>query len=414
MACGWRWALPFAALVATFCVQTHVGYLPLALPVLAWGAAWLVAVELKRTSGRSTVDRLWPFLPVAAITVVVLGLAWTPPLVQQVRDDPGNLTELVRYFRESDEPMPTAAEALRAVVGQFSSVPQWITGDTDVDPFTSEPRLLRTNPVPVLLVPFAIGWFLLWRRSERAGARLAATLVVALVAGVLSVARTLGPAFAYRLRWTWLLGMMAIVVAAWATWVHVANRSARGERLMVVGVVIALLGLAGSGAVRAATAGVPYEHRSAVMRALEPSLERALPASDSDDEILVETTSFAGTFYKSGVVLWLERRGVDGRVAAADEDAYGSHRVVRAGQPPARVWTVATDEDLDRLAATPGQRLIAYWGESTSAERRRVSGRRARLEAAHAAGRLGDAAFLDALLALEPGQAVGVFARQPS
>lgn len=48
MACGERWALPVGVVVATFVVQTHVGYVALALPLLGLGAAWLVADTLWR------------------------------------------------------------------------------------------------------------------------------------------------------------------------------------------------------------------------------------------------------------------------------------------------------------------------------------------------------------------------------
>ena len=42
MACRERWAVPAAVVVASFVVQTHVGYVALALPLLGLGAAWLV------------------------------------------------------------------------------------------------------------------------------------------------------------------------------------------------------------------------------------------------------------------------------------------------------------------------------------------------------------------------------------
>ena len=41
MTCGETWALPVAAGVGSFCIQTHVGYLPLVVPLLLWGFAWL-------------------------------------------------------------------------------------------------------------------------------------------------------------------------------------------------------------------------------------------------------------------------------------------------------------------------------------------------------------------------------------
>ena len=42
MTCGETWALPVGVAVASFCIQTHVGYAPLAIPLMVWGAGWLV------------------------------------------------------------------------------------------------------------------------------------------------------------------------------------------------------------------------------------------------------------------------------------------------------------------------------------------------------------------------------------
>jgi hypothetical protein len=47
MVCGDRWALPLAALVATFVVQTHVGYVVMALPLVGFGSVWLLVGTLR-------------------------------------------------------------------------------------------------------------------------------------------------------------------------------------------------------------------------------------------------------------------------------------------------------------------------------------------------------------------------------
>ena len=54
MTCGERWALPVAALVATFVVQTHVGYAVLALPLAGFGALWLLVGEFRAWQARRT------------------------------------------------------------------------------------------------------------------------------------------------------------------------------------------------------------------------------------------------------------------------------------------------------------------------------------------------------------------------
>lgn len=414
MTCGHRFALPVGAAVATFCVQTHVGYLPLVLPLVVWGLGGLLLAEARRQLPEEASGRWWRRLvPVAGATALVLAVLWLPPFIEQMTGHPGNLTEVTRYFSSSEESSPSLVEAIRAVGGQFEPAPQWVTGDLDISSFTSEPTLLDRNPRPLLLVAFAAGWLVLHRRGMRAATRLAATLAVALVAGVASVARTLGPAYAYRLRWTWVLGMVAVLIAVWALWVVAERRWARAGPLLASGALAGLAVLGVTNGVRAGGSDVPYEARSDVMQALAPALDRALPAAAGDDEILVQTTSFAGTFYRSGVVLWLERRGVEARVSPSDvdDDAFGSHRVL--DEEPAAVWTVAVDREVEVVAERPGHELIAYWGVLSRDERARLVARRSRLDADHAAGRYDDAEYLRRALALEPGRAIAVFASPP-
>jgi hypothetical protein len=207
--------------------------------------------------------------------------------------------------------------------------------------------------------------------------------------------------------------MVAVLIAVWALWVVAEHRWARAGPLLASGALVGLAVLGVTNAVRAGGNDVPDEFRSDVMHALAPALDRALPPAADDDEILVQTTSFAGSFYRSGVVLWLEHQGVEARVSAADidDDAFGSHRVLD-GEPSA-VWTVAVDREIEVVAERPGHELIAYWGVVSRAERAQLLERRARLDEDRAAGRFDDLEYLQRALALEPGRAVAVFASPP-
>lgn len=91
MACGDRWALPVAVLVGSFVAQTHVGYVALALPLVAVGACWLVAAH-RRDLGRLGAPSLW------ALGVALV--AWLPPVIDELTNHPGSATLLVRWFRE--------------------------------------------------------------------------------------------------------------------------------------------------------------------------------------------------------------------------------------------------------------------------------------------------------------------------
>ena len=133
-----------------------------------------------------------------------------------------------------------------------------------------------------------------------------ATLGLALVLGVLAVAQTLGEVFAYRLRWTWVLAMVAAVVVAWTAWTWVARVAPRVEKWWLVPLSIgALAVLAVANSVSAVGADPPREDELARLRRRCRRSSRPFPRGDGD--VIVQASSFASTFYSAGLVLALER-----------------------------------------------------------------------------------------------------------
>jgi hypothetical protein len=156
MACGDRWALPVAVLVGSFVAQTHVGYVALALPLVAFGAPWLLA------SHRRDVGRLrWPALCALGVAVV----AWLPPVIDQLTHDPGNATVLVRWFREGGtggEASHTLLDGWRVVSAQYALAPEWLAGTRPVN-LVQEPTYVSDPVVPALLAVVALAIVVLWR-----------------------------------------------------------------------------------------------------------------------------------------------------------------------------------------------------------------------------------------------------------
>ncbi|HET6949008.1 MAG TPA: hypothetical protein VFI47_01435, partial [Acidimicrobiales bacterium] len=120
--CGERWALPVAALVTTFLVQTHVGNTVLAVPLLALGAAGLVVAD-RRVRGRRR-----GLAPVAGLTLLLAGVAWLPPVIDQLTNDPGNLRAIGGWFRSAADRTHTLTEGWNVVSAQFWLAPEWVTG----------------------------------------------------------------------------------------------------------------------------------------------------------------------------------------------------------------------------------------------------------------------------------------------
>ena len=411
MTCGEAWALPIAAGVASFCVQTHVGYAPLAAPLLAWGAASLVvrAVRAGREADDKRKRQYRALIRASVVAVVVFVVMWLPAVIQQFVGSPGNLTKLVRYFKQPNGPVHSLAEGYRVVSGQFELTPQWLTGHLDVIPFSGEPYLLYSAPLPLLLIPVAVALFAFWRWRFSKANRLGAVLLVALIVGLFSVARIAGPAYAYRLQWTWFLGTLAFIMVLWAAWTLIAQHTRApggGQRVLVAVTLSVLVVLSGINTVSAARPGAPQDDMSSALNKFGPGIDAALPSTRGD--VLVLSTP-AAYRYQPGVVRYLERRGVQARVDRSLEDVYGTHRVHQPDATLRRAMTIAADQDFDERITSPHLRLVAYSGTRTPEERKTILMRRAELQAAYEAGTLSLKALAHKQGALPLGSAIGVF-----
>jgi hypothetical protein len=415
MACGETWALPVGAALTSYLVQSHVEYLALAFPLLVWGAVCLVwlAVRRKRSGGAMAGPEPRAVVRAGVISVVITAVLWVPPVIDELINNPGNLSQMKRWIQTGTA--HTLGQGFRIVGAQFGWPPEWLTHHRPPG-FFGVTVFLNTAPHPVLLVPLAIAGFVLWRkrgRTSKAG-RLAATVALGLVFGVIAVSRTTGIMYDYRLRWTWILGMMAFVVVAWTTWMVLSSRSPGVDRWLVRIALFGLVVLSIVNSVTAARARVDPIHRpaSSTLAAFKPKVLHALPATKGD--VIIRATSPGAGYYRTGLVLLLERQGIRARVDENPGNFYGKHRVHKKG-PVRAIFTVDVDEDYDAVVAHPGpQRLVAYRGTLSRAARARVvakrSGGLARLDADRKAGRIDSAEYVRRSYRLpSPGKAVAVF-----
>jgi hypothetical protein len=415
MTCGDRWALPVAAGVASFCVQVHVSYAVLAVPLVLLGAAWLAAPAIRVQRQGTSRRREAPGslrMPIIA-TLAVLSVLWLPPLIQQLqRGSRGNLVRAASYFTFSSEDHASLTEGYHVVAAQFGLPPTWLERTRDLGFLTLEPELLTSSPAPVLLIPVALVALLLWRRRSPPTAKLLTVVGVSAVLGWLSVVRTFRPVYDYRLRWSSVIGMLALAVVAWALWQLVVSRwPGAGTRVLAVAAVAGLAAVTVTNAVDAAETGDADEQSPeavAVAELMGPLVD-ALPAGDgvvvlrSEDELAIVF---------QGVFLGLEREGVEVRTdqptGVLGNDV--GHRVWD-GEPPRAVLTVATQRPLGELIDDEDQRLVAYTGGVPAEEFARRQRRIADRIEAHDAGEIDDLELLGELTELSKGVGVaaGVF-----
>ncbi len=388
LACGDTWALPVAALVASFLAETHVGFVALALPLLAWGLAWLMILRWRSGDHRTSRSEL---IRSGLCSVALLALVWLPTLVDVVVHGPSNATKIVRWFRQAEGGTHTLAQGWRIISGQFALRPEWMTRPRAPFFLTGEPIYVARASTPwflLLLVPAA---WVLWRRHRGDGWRLVLTLGIAMALGILAVARTVGPAFDYRLRWTWVLAMVGFVVIAWAGWLEVADRWPKAGGRWLTGVTVTvLLVLSAANVVSGLRAGTPEAEDSATLGELTPAVLRAVGRGPGD---VVLTDSATGSPFTRGLVLQLERHGIEARVPPVRAELFGANRVHRKGHIRARL-VVAANAEVAAAVKQPRLRLLARSDSISVQKQAEVAARLAALDAERKAGRLTTAGYL--------------------
>jgi hypothetical protein len=380
LTCGDTWALPVAVGVTSYVAQAHVGYVVLALPVLAFGAVWLAV----RVVGSGDAGQRRRLVRATLVAVAVGGVMWAPPLIDLLVNDPSNLGNIARYF-SSDGDAHTVADGWNILSPQFAVLPEWLTWHRAPTWYSGEPPAKYDPPLPVLLPVFLAAAVVLVRRRHDAVARLVATFAVVFALGVLAISRTVGLAFDYRLRWTWILGMMAFVVLAWTGWRLVANRWDGAGRVLGPVAVVGVVVLSAVNVASALNAGIPYEDESELARAIIPGVLEAVDGVEG--EVLV-TDTLLGSWYARAVVAELERHGFDARVPPGRRELFGDHRVVSDDPPAARVH-VAVNQEVRGLRDHPKFRLVAEWEGATDEMIDEENRRRAELDADLEAGRIG-------------------------
>jgi hypothetical protein len=368
MLCGNSWALPVSAVVGTFITQTHVEFALLAFPLVFAGAGVLIVRSWRSRRSDARLQRascrragLW--------AIGLLVVLWLPPVIDQVKNPPGNLRLIVRYFRHPDAPLHPMMQGVKLLAAQFSFRPEWIFGPGKASPFNGEPILLdQSLRWPVLLIALLGAMLVFWHRRRVDALALVAVVTGAALLGVVSVARTIGPAYEYRLRYALVIGMLAGVTIAWAGWILASGWRAAAARVLAGAAVVAIVGYSVSNSIGAAQLGMKDIPRSNDVQRLLSGVRSTLPAGPG--AVVVGSTDFESSGYATGLVLALERAGLPSRVPLSVVAGAGAHRVYRGG--PLRAWlTVVTDATVDAPGSRKFGRLVAYTGSLDRAEHRR-------------------------------------------
>lgn len=304
------WFLVPAAVVGSFVVQSHIGYVVIISVTSVVGVGLGFGRHWRTERPRRTLR--WVMLS----TATALAFVWWPVVYGRLVSDDGNVSRIAQFFR-AEHATAGYAKALRILGLQWGPQPEWLLGvrSTRGNFFPSEPHWY----VAILIVSAAVGSWVAWRRRDRAVTTLGVIVATAVVAAVVSVAQVIGPLWPYITRWTWvvggLLGMMTLLGL-------VGPMHRRRARLLVglaSGVVIVAAGAATIGAIRA---DAPGAARSEIEQAVGTQVLRRLPRGTG--AVVIDRNE--STFAVPGLVLRLERAGIDTVVSPELPIVYGEHR----------------------------------------------------------------------------------------
>jgi hypothetical protein len=321
LACGDYWLLPLAALLVSFVVQTHLMYLAPSAVVVGVGLGglalrWLAAWRMQRRGAQTGHDgpptrrplgrRVWPW---SLAAVVVLALCWTAPAIDQLRNNPGNMTMIVRTVEHRGNTLGGAI-GWHALVRAVGSRPWWLyvpasEWERKYDVRHAPGSEATDTALAVLALLVLVLGLSAWRRRWDL---MAAALIALGLCGVMVLqvadnpaSRLLSETVGYTLWWGSELGFWVSLVLFWALWLALlalaralrarwappaAQRIPRGLPTAAAALA-SLVCLGAIAAVGNAVAGElkpdshVYEYRS--VRATAAAIERFIPSGQAID-----------------------------------------------------------------------------------------------------------------------------------
>jgi len=204
-----NWALPAAAFVASFVVQTHVMYLPVALVATATAVIMrFLGRSIERSGGKRSAAPWW----IAA--GIILAVMWAPPVIEEISNSPGNISSLVSFFLERGGEGRGLITPLLAVAGAAAGPALRILEALGLGRF---PAALQVAAVALLTLLLSLSAWA-WLRERKNGNRFNAALLILSWAGfaaaLWSATRIVGDIHHYLVFWTSSLALVALFATA--------------------------------------------------------------------------------------------------------------------------------------------------------------------------------------------------------
>ena len=341
--------LPFAVLVGTFLIQTHVGYAPMVLVAIAF--AVISALRIAPSWSDRAASWRRPLLWSGA----VLALSWAPAVAQELFRRP-NVELLGRFLLSSPGESRLGLSAAAGIFGEaFALPPPWLGGRTGLDSFANTVLGVSSAWMLVPVVLLGLAGVAVWRPEGRRLSRLVGLITLLVVTGLWSISRVAGPAERYVFYWRVPLAIATVAVALGACWYGFgADRSVIGRRAAFGGLVAVLVWSSVATGRQVAEAGDVLGAESQaqeLLAAIEPT--RAL-----DGSVLVRAPDTAFRGLQRAVVNELDRAGIDVRVDSELGFQFGESRVSTANDVDRVLYVVEGGQYLSVLSAEPGAEVL--------------------------------------------------------
>lgn len=363
--------VPWWVAVASYLVQSHVGYAALVAALGLWGGA---AVAWDLWHRRVEEPTAWPTLRrraarLGGISLAVGAVLWVGPIIDQVAEDPGNLRAIASYFRTSEMAPVGFGTATDVASRQLSPVAPWFGGSEHID-FLS--RLAPTSPAWALpvLAAFLATAVVAWRRRDHLAVHLHVTVAVGIAAGWVATSRITDQPYYYLFRWWWVLAMGAWLAIGFAVLRSLPERWAASAWRVVVPVALAATAvLSVLASTRTADPIEVGTHNVAVETLTPLLLEQLEPGAT----YVVRPIGFSWFETYFGLIDQLERNGVHVLVDPQFTAHVGQRRVVgneaAADVVPSGTLLVATGSAVPDSQADPDLELVAVYDPLTDEER---------------------------------------------
>ena len=351
-------AVPWAFAVGYHCVQTHISYVPIVGAALAALVVWCVV------RFRSSAPRL------VITTGSVTAFMWLPPVIEQFQEGTGNLRRLWEHFTSPESATVGFVAALKAVAGEFNVLGPFVTGPGKA-PYDAP------NAIGLLLfVALVVGGVFALRR-DRSLLTLFGVVAGSSVVGLVATSRVFGEFYDYVIRWMWIQAGLLVAVSAVGIARRIVVRVDR-DRLLAVGLV-SLIAVSAVGVGASAGARPPYAPDSRIVAGLAPQLEERLGTRAADLVLRWhDPASLGGTSF--GLVLEMEKRGIEIHVEPWAGAAARRHRVLVESEADAVLWLVTGPENIAAFERRPDAVKLAETDPRSDGDKEESDRLRERIE----------------------------------